>query len=124
MISEKIKDFRLYFKLTQKELAQKIGSTAKNIWAYENNVATPPIDVLINLSNFFRCSIDYLIGREDDFGNITIVSPTASTLSEKEKELLEIFKRMPKESKETALDIMHSLAGDKKTGSIALNKRA
>lgn len=124
MISEKIKDFRLELGLTQKELAQKIGSTSKNIWAYENNIATPPIDVLINLSNFFRCSIDFLVGREDDFGNIIISStPTAPALTEKERDLLDTFRTMPEPLQSIALNTVHSLAGTE-SGSIALNKRA
>lgn len=30
------------------------------------------MDLLIKLSNYFQCSLDYLLGREDDFGNIVL----------------------------------------------------
>lgn len=70
MISERIKELRLEKGLTQKEIAKNIDSTVKNVWAYENNLAIPPIDVLSRYADFFSCSIDYLVGREDDFGVI------------------------------------------------------
>ena len=69
-ISKRIKALRLEKELTQKEIAKNIDSTVKNVWAYENNLAIPPIDVLSRYADFFSCSIDYLVGREDDFGVI------------------------------------------------------
>jgi len=59
----RIRELRLENNLTQKELAEKISSTSKNIWAYENQISIPPLDVLIKLADFFNCSIDYLGGR-------------------------------------------------------------
>lgn len=56
----RIRELRLENNLTQKELAEKISSTSKNIWAYENQISIPPLDVLIKLADFFNCSIDYL----------------------------------------------------------------
>ena len=69
-ISKRIKELRLEKGLTQKEIAKNIDSTVKNVWAYENNLAIPPIDVLSRYADFFCCSIDYLVGREDEFGVI------------------------------------------------------
>lgn len=54
----RIRELRLENNLTQKELAEKISSTSKNIWAYENQISIPPLDVLIKLADFFNCSID------------------------------------------------------------------
>ena len=68
MISDKIRELRTEKGLSQKELAEQIKSTSKNIWAYENNISTPPLDVLKRLADFFEVSIDYLAEREDDFG--------------------------------------------------------
>lgn len=124
MISKKIKDLRLEIGLTQKDLAQKIGSTSKNIWAYENNIATPPADVLIKLADFFNCSVDYLLGRADDLGNISISPSPALELTTEERELVETFRRMTKETQAITLDTVHSLAGDNERGRGVLNKRA
>lgn len=124
MVSKKIKDLRLEMGLTQKDLAQKIGSTSKNIWAYENNIATPPADILIKLADFFNCSVDYLLGRADDLGTIAISPSPALELTADERELVETFRRMTKETQAITLDTVHSLAGDNERGKIVLNKRA
>lgn len=84
MIAEKIKKLRLNENLTQKQLAEKIQSTSKNIWAYENEIATPPADILLRLANFFDVSVDYLLGREDDLGNVK----KQDVLSEEDKDIL------------------------------------
>ena len=92
----RIKELRCECGSTQKELAEKINTTSKSIWAYENNGAVPPLDVLSKLADFFNCSIDYLSGRSDDFGNITIQKEKSPTdnLSAEENELLENFRRL------------------------------
>lgn len=93
----RIRELRVEHDLTQKELAEKISSTSKNIWAYENNIAIPPLDVLIKLANFFQCSIDYIANREDDFGNVVVQAqnPAENTfdgLSAREQKLIEQFR--------------------------------
>lgn len=81
----RIRELRLENNLTQKELAEKISSTSKNIWAYENQISIPPLDVLIKLADFFNCSIDYLANHSDDFGNVVIhTTAPAPQLSDKE----------------------------------------
>lgn len=61
-----LKDLRIEKNLTQKELADKLGVTNKSIWAYENDYAVPPIETLIKIADLFNCSVDFLIGREQD----------------------------------------------------------
>ena len=89
----RIKELRLEQNLTQRELAQKIYSTDKNIWAYENKIATPPLETLVKLADFFNCSIDYLIGRTDDFGNINIINSNGE-LAHDEKQVLCDYKKL------------------------------
>lgn len=86
----RIKELRLEKNLTQGDLAQKIGSTSKSIWAYENQVAVPPLDVLSRLADFFGCSLDYLTGRSDDFGNVTVAND-APPLPADAQELVDMF---------------------------------
>lgn len=64
-----IKDLRIENNLTQKELADKLGVTNKSVWAYENSYAVPSIETLIKLADTFNCTVDYLVGREQEFGS-------------------------------------------------------
>lgn len=90
----RIKELRIEFCLTQKELAEKINSTSKSIWAYENKVAIPPLDVLTKLADVFQCSIDYLTGRSDDFGQITVQQTDGiNSLTVEEQKIIDVLRR-------------------------------
>ena len=73
-INEKLRALRLEAGYTQKEMAKKISSTDKNVWAYEKGVATPPADVIVAYAEVFNVSTDYLLGLEDEFG-IPVFTP-------------------------------------------------
>lgn len=90
----KIKELREEKSWTQSELAKKINSTNKNIWAYENNIASPSIDTLIKLSQIFNVSIDYLVGRADDFGNVTVSGQESDRLPNDEQRLIHAYRRL------------------------------
>lgn len=91
----RIKELRAEKDLTQRELAEKINSTSKNIWAYENNVAIPPLDVLTRLADFFDCSIDYVSGRSDDVGNATVYRQTEdlNSLTAQEQKIIDVIRK-------------------------------
>lgn len=59
-----LKALRLKKKLTQAQLAQKLGLTKSVISAYETGLRMPSYDVLINISKTFEVSTDYLLGQE------------------------------------------------------------
>ena len=51
-------------KLSQKELADKIGVTQQAISSYETGIRQPPIDILVKMSEIFNCTIDELVRGE------------------------------------------------------------
>ena len=59
--SENIKRLREVAKLTQKELAEKLGITPRKVSYWENGKIEPDMDTLILISNFFDESIDDLL---------------------------------------------------------------
>lgn len=65
----RIKELRIESGLSQKQLAENIETTQSNIARWENEINEPSSSQLIKLSDFFGCSIDFLVGKEDDFGN-------------------------------------------------------
>lgn len=60
-IGEKIKTLRKERKLTQKELAHKIGITASTVTKYENGQLEPNIEVLNKIATTFNISVSNLI---------------------------------------------------------------
>ncbi len=108
-ISRKIKDLRLERKLKQKDVASAINIATNTLSQFENNKGRPSLEVLTLLADFFECSVDYLIGREDDFGNVTVAGNGAE-LSEREKELLKNFDRLSIFEQESILVQVEALA--------------
>lgn len=87
------KNLRAEANLSQIELAKKLGISKACISMIEIGKNEPTAKTLIAYADFFGCSIDYLCGREDDFG---IIKKTAEVpaLSREETELLTYFKKL------------------------------
>ena len=89
----RIKELRLEKQLSQKELASIIGCNQTAVGKYERGFLEPNITTLTLLANFFNVSVDYLIGRADDFGNVNVVTNGAE-LTKDEKTLLDCFNKL------------------------------
>lgn len=97
--SERLRELRKEKHLTQRELAQYLGLTANSICEWENRRSEPSISSLLKMSVLFETSIGYLIGQEDDFGNITVQSssPIGERLTDNERTLLNWYRELPSE---------------------------
>ena len=60
-LSNNIKHIRNLKKLTQEQFAEELKVSRSRISSYEENRAIPPVDFLIDLSEFFKVPIDILI---------------------------------------------------------------
>ena len=96
-----LKELRKSKNLTQYELANMLQISQAAIACYENGKREPHIQSLIAYADLFECSVDYLIGREDDFGNITIKN-AAPALSDEERRLLALYRSLPRYLQESA----------------------
>lgn len=95
-INERLKNLRKERGLTQTELSKQLNIGQTTIAAYENGTHAPQIFSLLAYADFFDCSIDYLLGREDDFESIpTDINQTQQ--SKKEKQLIEIYHSLTEE---------------------------
>ena len=50
--------------LTQNDIADKVGVTSQAVSKWENDQATPDIDILVKLSDIFDITVDELLGKE------------------------------------------------------------
>ena len=95
---DKLRALRAEKGITQKELANILAITVPTLSHWECGYQEPSFRDLISLCNYFNVESDYLIGRSDDFGNVTVQS-SAPALSAEEKELLALFRQMPHNAK-------------------------
>ncbi len=66
IISEKIKYLRQKNKMTQQELANQLRLSKQSISNYETGYASPPTEVISNLSKIFGVSSDFILGISND----------------------------------------------------------
>lgn len=102
----KIKELREQNRISQNELAKQLNLTNKNICSYETGVANPKIETLIDMANFFNCSIDYLVGRESEDGIIVV---SGNELSKDEEHLLDITRQLPPKEKDMVYRLAETL---------------
>lgn len=73
MPNNRLKQLREERKLSQKDVANKLKIPPTTYSGYENNKREPNSEMLINLADFFNCSIDYLIGRSNERINDSVL---------------------------------------------------
>ena len=59
---EKLRSLRTEMKLTQKQVADRIGLAISAVSSYESGTRYPSYETLIKLSRMFHVSTDYLLG--------------------------------------------------------------
>jgi putative transcriptional regulator len=59
-MKNKVKEFRKHLKLTQDELAQKLGVSRQTINAIENNKYNPTLELAIKIARFLGTPVEQL----------------------------------------------------------------
>ena len=62
MVSDRIKFLREQKNYTQTDLAKKLGITRSSVNAWELGISVPSTQYIVELSNIFSVSTDYLLG--------------------------------------------------------------
>ena len=92
MVADRIKQLRISNNMTQADLAKKLNITRSSVNAWEMEISTPSTSYIIELSQLFKVSTDYLLGLSS---NITL---DVSMLSNREiqmlYELVQYFKEL------------------------------
>lgn len=61
----RIKELRTEFGITQAELAKMLKISDRAVGYYEKGEREPDNDTLIKIAEYFKVSVDYLLGRTD-----------------------------------------------------------
>lgn len=96
---------------TQSEMAT-LFCVSRQVYAnYENGINEPSIEMLCRLADHFQCSIDYLVGRTDEFdvSKNEQLSRASSNLST----AIKLFNGLDKTHQAHLLEYMHYLLSSK-----------
>lgn len=66
MLIKRIKDLREDHDLTQMKVGKSIGISQRLSSYYERGERSVPPEILIALADFYKTSVDYILGRTDD----------------------------------------------------------
>lgn len=94
--------------LSQEKLAQKFDITQQAIYKYETGLSQPDLDRLMEFSDFFDTSVDYLIGHTEDPRPIPSAAP--DTLDADGYTLLCCYRALPDNVRSNFLSLMQSYA--------------
>jgi len=96
----RLRELRKSHNLTQAHFCEKLNLVQNTLSNYETERHQIPDELKIKFANFFNCSVDYLLGREEieqEKKQLEVEPEVEYDLSNKEKELLKIMKDMKKD---------------------------
>lgn len=96
MFSQKLKDLRKQYGLTQSQLANKLGLGVSTIGMYESDIRKPSYTVIKKIADYFNVTIDYLISDDtnqdiEDTDELIAFAKNIKKLSPKQKEQIKSF---------------------------------
>ena len=71
-LPQKLKMLRMKYNLSQKEVASMLGISPSIVSGYETGERTPSTENLLALSYLYKCSADYLLGREQNIPKVLL----------------------------------------------------
>ena len=111
-INEILKALRLKSGLPQKELAEALGIGQATIACYEGGQRDPQVVNLVAYADYFDCSVDYLVGRTDERGNVKFPEGLQrSYLKEDEAGMLDKYRALNKNARMKLLGYLDALQG-------------
>ena len=105
--TDRLKSLRIEKSNTQKDIARALNTTDDTIYSWEKGRSQPSLEMLSKLADYFECSIDYLTGREDDFGVIKVSGE--KQLSNLQKEILYYFDKMDDSQKNRLIGYAYAM---------------
>ena len=106
----RLKELRMEQGKTQEEMAKRLGISRQVYANYENEINEPSLEMLAKMGDYFQCSLDFLIGRSDDFGNITVTGDGSADVTVEEKALVQDFRLLAQTEKVQVSGYLHYLA--------------
>jgi len=107
---ERLKMLRNKRGLTQGAFANALNCTREAIASYETGKSTPPVEVLIQMADFLKVSLDFLVGRSQ---SSKIESPT---LIMEDEDLFSLYYKLSKEDQGRLFSIAKAFDQDFKKG--------
>lgn len=94
-LPEKLRELREKYGFSQGDIADRLGVTSSLVSSYERGERTPSLPIILKLSYIYNCSVDYLLGKNNDTDTHIYIDVT-NILEDQRKALYELVKTMEK----------------------------
>ena len=75
IFADKLKELMNYSEITEQDLYAAVGTDVSQIRRYLRKECLPSLQNAVRLADFFRCPLDYLFGRAEDFTEQSYPAP-------------------------------------------------
>lgn len=88
-LPERLREMREKYNISQEAVAERLGITSSSVSSYERGERTPSLPIILKLSYIYNCSVDYLLGKNNDDNTHVYIDVTE--LSEKKRKAVNYF---------------------------------
>ncbi|MDO4331028.1 MAG: helix-turn-helix transcriptional regulator [Lachnospiraceae bacterium] len=107
---EQLKKLRQAHHISQQKLADEFHISQQSIWKYENDISEPDINMLIQFSNYFNVSVDYLIGNSEVPTKADLIAE--KQLSPDETTLIKSFRSLSTKMQALTLGLLNEITNN------------
>lgn len=117
----RLKELRIKKNLRQEDVAQMLGVERSTYTKYESGASRPKNEILIELSNFYNVSVDYILETTDKKEKPTPME--GDGLNEEQLELIRRYDAATPELRAAALAVLRSAESQSKApGEVSTDK--
>ena len=85
-LPERLRELREKYGISQSDVAKRLNVTSSIISSYERGERTPSLPIIIKISYIYNCSLDYLLGKNNNDSSHVYIDVTE--LSEKQRKAI------------------------------------
>ena len=105
MFAELFNDLLEEHNLNRKQFAEQSGIPYTTVIGWTKLNRLPDYTALNKIADFFQCSIDYLVGRQDDYE----INHSFTEVSHMEQTLIKNFRKLDSENQELVSNLVKKL---------------
>lgn len=107
IFAKRLKEVRRERNISAKELAEHLGINKSTIHRYETGELKGIKSLTINaIADYLNVNPDYLIGATDNKHTVKEAEDLLSSITDAEKSLLELFRRVPEDRRQMVLEMI------------------
>lgn len=111
----RVKELRVERGLKQEALADFVGSSQQTISRIENEIGTPPLDLIVLLAKYFNVTVDYILCLSNTRRSLEGQLRMDKEIDE-HYNVVSVYKTLSEENRKTSLLLMNRLLETQKEG--------